>query len=106
MPANAFKVVQMQTARSVAGTLESPGFLSELALDKGLYPPTDPELRHSTPQSVSSLTLSDAQNYYAHVFRPYLTSIVVVGKISPDEAKAEVEKYFGDWSATGPKPQT
>jgi zinc protease len=106
MPADAFKIVQMQTARSVAGTLESPGFLSELALDKALYPPTDPELRHSTPQSVSSLTLSDTQNYYAHVFRPDLTSIVVVGKISPDEAKAEVEKYFGDWSATGPKPQT
>jgi len=106
MPAPAFKIVQMKTARSVAGELQSPGFLAELALDKALFPPADPELRHATPASVSSLTLSDAQDYYARVFRPDLTTIVVIGKVTPAEAKAEIEKYFGDWKATGPKPQT
>lgn len=106
MPAQAFKIVQMQTARSVAGELQSPAFLAELAVDKGLYPPTDPELRHATPQTVGLLTLADAQQYYSRVFRPDLTTIVVIGKISPDEAKSEIEKYFGDWKAAGSAPQT
>ena len=29
---------------------------------------------------------------------------MVVGAISPEEAKATVEKWFGAWSASGPKP--
>ncbi|HVA71618.1 MAG TPA: pitrilysin family protein [Candidatus Limnocylindrales bacterium] len=106
MPPMAFQIVQRQTAASVAGTLQSPGFLFQLALDKALYPPTDPELRHSTPQSVSALTLANVQSYYARVFRPDLTTIVVIGNVAPQDAQAEIAKYFGAWKAEGPKPDT
>ncbi|MGH9560942.1 MAG: M16 family metallopeptidase, partial [Terracidiphilus sp.] len=106
MPPQAFKVVQTQTARSLAGELQSPGFLQELALDKALFPPTDPASRHATPQSVESLTLLDIQKYYDAAYRPDLTTIVVIGDISPDEAKSEIEKYFGGWKAEGTTPAT
>jgi zinc protease len=106
MPAQAFKIVQMQTSRSVAGELQSPEFLSELALDKALFPPTDPAIRHATPQSVDSLTLADVQKYYDEVYRPDLTTIVVIGAVSPDNVKSEIEKYFGSWKAEGSKPDT
>jgi zinc protease len=106
MPPDAFKIVQRQTARSVAGELESPGFLTEIALDKALFPPSDPAIRHATPQTVESLTLADTKKYYDAVYRPDLTTIVVIGDISPDEAKSEIEKYFGGWKAEGPKPDT
>ena len=106
LPEQAFKIMQVQTARSVAGLLQSPFYLSGRALDAALFPKEDPSLREATPQTVSALTLQDVKAYYAKVFRPDLTTIVVMGKVTPAEAKAAVEKYFGGWKAEGPKPET
>lgn len=106
LPAQYFKVMKMQTARTIAGRLQSPGYLAGRALKKALYPKDDPSLRQATPQTVSALTLQDVKDYYAKVFRPDLTAIVVIGKVKPDKAKAVIEKYFGAWKAERPKPQT
>lgn len=104
LPEPAFKIVQQQTAQSVAGLLESPGFRAQLAMLQGLLPKDDPELRYATPQTVQSLTLNDVESYYKTAFRPDLTTIVVIGDVTPEQARATVEKYFGAWQATGPKP--
>jgi zinc protease len=105
LPAEAFKVVQQQTADSVAGLLKSPDYRANRALLEGLLPPGDPELRQATPQKISSLTLEDVQTYYRQTFRPDLTKIVVIGDISPEEAKQKITRWFGSWNATGPKPE-
>lgn len=104
MPAPAFKVVQQQTADSVAGLLQSPDYHAERAMLSGLLPTGDPDLREPTPQKVSSLTLTDVENYYGKTFRPDLTKLVIIGDISPEEAKTEVMKWFGTWKAAGKKP--
>jgi zinc protease len=106
LPENAFKVVQQQTADAVAGQLQSPEYLTSRALDAGLYPKNDPELREATPATVKSLTVQDVAGYYQHVFRPDLTTIVVIGNVTPEQARAAAEKYFGDWKVSGPAPQT
>jgi zinc protease len=105
LPEEAFKVVQQQVAGAVAGQLDSPGYLMERALKKALFPPDDPSLRQATPESVKSLTLANVKNYYGKVFRPDLTTIVVIGRTTPEEAARIVGKYFGDWKATGPQPE-
>jgi zinc protease len=104
LPAEAFQVVKPQTAQYVAGRMRSPGFKTSRALDTALYPANDPVLREETPQSVSSLTLEDVKQYYAKAMRPDLTTIVVIGDITPEDAKAAIEKEFGEWKASGAKP--
>jgi zinc protease len=106
LPDQAFQIVKMQTSREVAGEVESPDFLTHLALLKALLPSGDPEIRHSTPQSVDSVTLAEVHAYYDKVFRPDLTTIVVAGKVEPEQVKAVIEKYFGDWKAAGQPPVT
>jgi zinc protease len=106
LPEAGFKIVQQRQAAAVAGELESPDFLTHLALDSALFPKDDPTLRHATPASVSSLMLENVKDYYQRVFRPDLTTLVVIGKVTPEEAKAVIEKYFGGWTASGTKPET
>ncbi len=104
LPARAFPILQRQTAAMVAGQLKSPDYLFGKALKTALLPQGDPALRHPTPATVMSLKLQDVKAYYQKVFRPDLTTIVVVGNITPEKAKRVVEKYFGSWKATGKKP--
>ena len=106
LPQQAFDITKPQMASYFAGELQSPDHLAAHALHAGLFPNGDPSLREATPETVSSLTLDDVKKFYGYVFRPDLTTIVVMGKVTPDEAKATVEKYFGSWQATGPAPPT
>jgi zinc protease len=105
LPEEAFNVVKQQTAQFVAGRMKSPGYRAGRALNAALLPANDPELREATPQTISSLTLDDVKQYYAKALRPDLTTITVIGDITPDQAKAAVEKSFGTWNAAGAKPE-
>jgi zinc protease len=106
LPAEAFAVVQKQTAQFVAGNLQSPGYRTSRALDLGLLPAGDPALREVTPATVGKITLDEVKQYYASTFRPDLTTIVVIGDVSPEEARQVIEKWFGNWKTAGPKPDT
>jgi zinc protease len=46
------------------------------------------------------------RDYHERVFRPDLTTIVVIGKVTPQKARAVIAEWFGDWKAVGPKPDT
>jgi zinc protease len=106
LPENAFLVTRQQTAQFVAGRLRSPGYQTTRALDMALVPAGDPVLRETTPGTVTKLTLDEVKQYHDATVRPDLTTIVVIGDVTADEAKSVVEKWFGDWKATGPKPET
>lgn len=106
LPAEAFAVVQKQTQDFVAGNLESPGYRTSRALDLALLPAGDPVLREATPATLSKVSLDDVKKYYASAIRPDLTTIVVIGDVSSDEAQQAITKWFGEWKATGPKPET
>jgi zinc protease len=106
LPEQAMKIVQGQIAQSVEARSHSPGYLAQRSLRQALFPKDDPSLRTPTQQTVRALTLDQVKEYYHYAFRPDLTTIVVIGKVMPDQARKVIEAHFGSWTATGPKPQT
>jgi len=101
----AFSIVRDQLAGELTGDMSSPEHLSEVALAKALYPPGDPSQRFATPKSVGALTPAAVRSWFASAYRPDLTTIVVIGDTTPQAAKTLFERYFGSWSAVGPKPK-
>ncbi|HVW68185.1 MAG TPA: pitrilysin family protein, partial [Steroidobacteraceae bacterium] len=104
LPEQALNVIKVQLAHGVAARNQSPGFLTQHSLRAALYPQSDPSLRMATPESVKGLTPEAVRSYYESVFRPDLATIVVIGNVTPAQARATVEKYFSAWAAAGPKP--
>ena len=104
LPPSAFPIEQANLAQGLQGQLTSPAYKQSRAIDEALLPPGDPALREATPATVMGLTLPDAQSYYAAAFRPDMTTIVVIGDITPAHAYAAVSKWFGGWTASGARP--
>ena len=103
-PDEAFTVVRGQLAQSAAGVLQSPGYLFHRAVLGAVVPPGDPMLRQPTPATIMALTPADVRAFYAAAYRPDLTTIVVVGDVTPEQARATVARDFGGWAAQGPIP--
>jgi zinc protease len=54
LPEKAFAILQPQLAAEVAGQLESPGYLQQRAVAKGLFPASDPAQRQATPETIKA----------------------------------------------------
>jgi zinc protease len=103
LPEKEFEAIQPELAASVAGELESPSYRARRALETAVFPASDPIQRETTPATVKALTIQDIRKYHEFAFRPDLTTIVVIGKVTPEHATAVVAKYFGGWRTPGPR---
>lgn len=103
-PPAGFTVVKSALLQAAAATRELPSSQADAAAADALYARGDPRRRRMTLASVQSITLGDVRRWYAAAYRPDLTTIAVVGDISPADAIAAVAKYFGTWKAVGAKP--
>ncbi|HTV76886.1 MAG TPA: pitrilysin family protein [Steroidobacteraceae bacterium] len=106
LPARALEIMRPQFEQIIASRNHSPGYLMQRSLRGALFPATDPSQRETTPASIKGITIEQVRAYQAATFRPDLTTIVVIGRVTPEQARATIEKYFGAWTATGPKPDT
>jgi zinc protease len=104
-PQAAFEVVRTKLAQGLAGTLESPNYLFSRAQDQALVPAGDPSLREATPTTVSALQRDDVTAFYAAAYLPSLTTIVVLGDVTPEHARAVVAETFGAWQAPAVTPE-
>ena len=104
LPAAGFQVVKGALVQATSATQRLPSAQAEAAAADALYPSGDPRRRRMTTASVRAIGLGDVRRWYAAAYRPDLTTIAIVGDVSPTEAIAATSKYFGTWKAVGAKP--
>jgi zinc protease len=103
-PSQYVELVRQQMRAAVAQRGHDPDYLASRAFQHLLLSPDDPALREMSAASISSIRVDDLRRYAAAYLRPDLTTISVVGDITPDAARSHLEAAFGTWSAQGAKP--
>ena len=93
-----------QLANSVGTEQTISGVMIDRAYLQRLLAPEDPALRYPSQDSVASISRADLLAYTARYWRPDLTTIAVVGDVTPARVRAAMESTFGIWAASGPKP--
>jgi zinc protease len=104
LPQEALTAILPQIAQSVESRNHTPGYLAQRAMIEALFAPNDPSRREATGATIIGIKRDDILAYYKSVFRPDMTTIVVIGNVTAEKAQQVIAKYFGDWKAEGPKP--
>jgi zinc protease len=95
-----------QLANSISSEQSISGVMVDRAYLQRLLSPEDPALRFPSEISIASLTRDDLLAYTKRFWRPDLTTIAVVGDVTPEQARIAVEAAFGSWTNDGAKPST
>ncbi len=52
-------------------------------------------------ETVTNFSRDDILAFYRKHYRPERVALLLVGDVEPDQARAAVERYFGDWAGEG-----
>ena len=101
-PANEFTRVKNQ---AIAAYQQSHARTSGLANDafiRAAFDTTAPFSRppNGTTASINALTRDDVVNWHRTMYAPSAATLLLVGDITPAEAKSVAQQAFGSWSAT------
>jgi zinc protease len=97
-------IERSQLANSLQSEQDISGVMIDRAYNALLLSSDDPTLRQPTSQTVSSITHDDLVSFAQRYWRPDLTTIAVVGDLTPDQVRTSLESAFGSWQAQGSKP--
>jgi len=107
-PAFPEREVERLKAERLADLLKlraEPRGLADVMFSRVLYDPTSrytmPEL--GSERSVPLITRADVQRFYGWRYQPHSVTLVIVGDITPDEARRLAERSFGDWAGSTPE---
>jgi zinc protease len=82
---------------------DQPSYLAQRVFANAVYGTGHPYERAATEQSLTSLARADLVEFHDTWFRPQNVKFVVAGDITPDAARAELEKAFASWPSGGKK---
>ena len=104
---NDFSRVKSQTLQAIAQNKTQAESTAQLVFQKLVLGPenTISHLDIGTEESVTKLTLSDTQGFYANRYSPSLTNLVVVSDLPKEKMLAELS-VFGDWEGPVIEPST
>ncbi len=100
-----FDIERSQLANSLHSEASISGVMIDRAYDRLLLATDDPTLRQPSSESVADLSREDLVAYTQRYWRPDLTTIAVVGDLSPQRVRArpriDVRSMAGERSQTG-----
>jgi zinc protease len=99
-----FDIERSQLANSLQSEQNISGVMIDRAYQELLLSSDDPSLRQPTARSVQNVGRDDLIAFTKTYWRPDLTTIAIVGDITPERARAALEAAFGGWQASGSKP--
>jgi predicted Zn-dependent peptidase len=86
-----------QLLSSLASSKDDPEAIASNVSSAVIYGKKHIYGEFETEASVKNITLDMCNQYYKKYFRPNVAYLSIVGDITPAEAKALVNKYFGSW---------
>lgn len=96
-PEDELEKVRKQEMSGLANAKTSANSISSNISNAMRYGLDHPYGEQKTEKTVENITREDLIAYYETYMRPNISYLVVVGDITPEEAKQKAETYFGSW---------
>ncbi|MBV8726129.1 MAG: insulinase family protein [Candidatus Eremiobacteraeota bacterium] len=98
------QIERSQMANSLQSEESISGVMIDRAYNQLLMAPRDPALRRPSASTVQGISREELTAYTQRYWRPDLTTIAIVGDVSPQRVRSALESAFGAWRADGPRP--
>jgi zinc protease len=96
-PEDELEKLRKQTISGLASEKTDPNAISGRIASLSNYGKSHPYGEYQTEKSIEAIQRDDLVKYYSTYFKPNVAYLVVVGDITPEEAKLQAEQYFGKW---------
>jgi zinc protease len=105
-PDDQVSLVRMQLEVALREALDDPGEVADRMFYATLYPVGHP--LHYRPlgtlEGVGAITRQDLVGFHTRYYRPDTLVLAVAGDVTTDQVRQLAQRYFGDWTAQGPRP--
>ena len=98
-PVEEFEKMKTQTLSGLANVKTNPDAMVGNVSSVLNYGKDHPYGEVQNESHVKNMTIEKCKSYYNDYFKPNNAYLVIVGDITPEEAKADAEKYFGSWES-------
>ncbi|MGB4960381.1 MAG: pitrilysin family protein [Saprospiraceae bacterium] len=96
-PEDEFEKLRKRTASNLSAAKSNPDAIASNIRTIVNYGANHPYGEVETDETIKNIQLADCKKYYDTYFRPNNAYMVIVGDITPAEAKSQADKYFGSW---------
>ncbi len=96
-PKEEFEKIRKRTASNLASAKTNPEAIAGNIRSVVNFGKNHPYGEVQTDETIKNITIEDCKNYYNTFFKPNNAYLVIVGDITPAEAKMQAEKFFKPW---------
>ena len=106
-PQDEFGKLKKQTLTGLTISSAQPTYVADREFRRRVYG-AHPYARTATGETddVKALTVDHLKQWWSRFVRPDMAALIIAGDVEPERALQFAEAAFGDWTASGPKPET